>query len=206
MQRAGKTNQSELALEIGVKPQTIQYLASRGKSSIHTPDIAKALNCSYEWLAKGEGLIGDTATDDETDLHQEKMEYRVPVVGKAQLGPDGYWEETQHPVGHGDGGIAWRSCDSNAYALLCVGDSMSPRIRHGEYVIVEPNHQIIPGDEVLIKTVEGLVMIKLYLYERDSRIHLESINNSYGQIIVETKNVTKLHYVAGIAKKALHRM
>jgi phage repressor protein C with HTH and peptisase S24 domain len=29
---------------------------------------------------------------------------------------------------------------------------MKPRIKDGEYVVVEPNHQYLPGDEVLIVT------------------------------------------------------
>lgn len=129
----------------------------------------------------------------------------IPVVGVAQLGTEGYWEESQHPVGFGDGCIAWMTEDHNAYALKCVGDSMAPRIRHGEYVIIEPNHNIVPGDEVLVKTTDGQSMIKVFLYERDGRVHLESVNSAFGQMVLQQENIDKFHYVAGIAKASLHR-
>lgn len=62
------------------------------------------------------------------------------MVGTAQLGDDGYFCELQYPVGHGDGRINWPTRDPNAYALRCKGESMKPRIRHGEFVVIEPNH------------------------------------------------------------------
>lgn len=101
--------------------------------------------------------------------------------------------------------ILWASRDRNAYALRCVGDSMSPRIKHGEFVIVEPNHTIVAGDEVLVRTEDGRSMIKVFLYERDDRIHLDSINNGYGQMTIDKNQIIKFHYVAGIAKQALLR-
>lgn len=101
--------------------------------------------------------------------------------------------------------ILWASRDRNAYALRCVGDSMSPRIKHGEFVIVEPNHTIVAGDEVLVRTEDGRSMIKVFLYERDDRLHLDSINNGYGQMAIDKSQIIKFHYVAGIAKQALLR-
>ena len=44
MRRAGKTNQSELARAIGVKPQSIQYLCnplSGAQGSLHTPAVSE---------------------------------------------------------------------------------------------------------------------------------------------------------------------
>lgn len=52
----------------------------------------------------------------------------IPVVGTAQLGSDGYWLETAHPTGSGDGKINLPTADLNAYSLRVVGDSMHPRI------------------------------------------------------------------------------
>lgn len=205
MQRANKTNQSELAREIGVKPQTIQYLSTKGKGSEYAADLARALKCSYDWLSKGIGEIDDLGVNEIPPVYHKPPQPAVPVVGMAQLGPEGFWEETQHPVGYGDGVILWPSSDSNAYALRCVGDSMSPRIKHGEFVVIEPNHTIVAGDEVMVRTDDGRSMIKVFLYERDDRIHLDSINNGYGQITLDKRQITKFHYVAGIAKQALLR-
>lgn len=127
----------------------------------------------------------------------------IPVVGTAQLGDNGHFHELEHPVGHGDGCITWPTRDPNAYALRCKGESMKPRIRHNEYVIVEPNHQVFPGDEVLVKSLDGRVMVKQLAYIRDGMIHLDSVNESHPRVSILTTEVAVLHYVAGIAKSSL---
>lgn len=127
----------------------------------------------------------------------------VPVVGFAQLGDNGYWSEIEYPVGHGDGYINYPTRDQNAYAVRCVGDSMKPRIRDGEFVIVEPNSAAIPGDEVLLKTTNGRVMVKTYLYYRDDRVHVMSVNDAHPAQSFPLSEIEAMHPVAAIVKKAL---
>jgi hypothetical protein len=130
----------------------------------------------------------------------------VPVVGVAQLGDGGYWADLDFPTGHGDGYIPWPTKAPNAYALRCRGDSMKPRVKDGEYVIVEPSRAPIPGDEVLIKARDGRVMIKELLYVRDGTVHLLSVNEAHGKLALPLEQIEAMHYVAGIAKAPLHRM
>lgn len=127
----------------------------------------------------------------------------IPVVGTAKLGDDGHFCELEHPVGHGDGRIELSSRDANAYAVRCKGDSMKPRIKHGEFVIVEPNHSVSPGDEVLVKAKDGQVMVKELAYIRDGRAYLTSVNEAHPRISFGLDEIEAMHYVAGIAKSAL---
>jgi phage repressor protein C with HTH and peptisase S24 domain len=127
----------------------------------------------------------------------------VPVVGTAQLGDNGHFCELQYPVGHGDGQIRWASKDGSAYAVRCKGESMKPRIRNGEFVIVEPSHQFAPGDEVLVRSLDGRVMVKQLAYVRDGMVHLDSVNESHPRISIEETEIESIQYVAGIAKSAL---
>ncbi|CAN7418205.1 S24 family peptidase [Paraburkholderia hospita] len=129
----------------------------------------------------------------------------LAVVGMAQLGDDGYWADIEYPVGHGDGYIDWPTTDPDAYAIECSGDSMRPRIKHGEFVIIEPNHPIQPGEEVMVKSKDGRVMVKELAYKAGGRYTLLSINESHGKIVLEESNIDKIHYVAGIAKKSMWR-
>lgn len=48
-------DQSKLARAVGVEPQTIQYLASKGQRSGHTTQIAAALGVDATWLSTGKG-------------------------------------------------------------------------------------------------------------------------------------------------------
>jgi len=152
--------------------------------------------------------------DEMRRLHEERAEYlpegaiplpvkhpRVPVVGAAQLGDEGYWAALDHPVGHGDGYIDFHTADQNAYALRCKGDSMAPRIKDGEFVVVEPNAAPHPGDEVMVKAEDGRVMIKELLYVREGLVHLASVNEAHGRITIPINQVAAMHLVAGIAKR-----
>ncbi|MFU9135761.1 S24 family peptidase [Erwinia tasmaniensis] len=138
----------------------------------------------------------------EGDLHSFALQ-KVPVLGNTQLGHGGYWSDMQYPVGNGDGFLRWPSSDHDVYALKCVGDSMMPRIKEGEFVIVEPNQNFHPGDEVLVVTNNGEVMVKTFLFKRDGFFHLLPVNEDHAPIRIAVQDVTKMQYVAGIAKSSL---
>ncbi|MEX3961058.1 S24 family peptidase [Paraburkholderia sp. EG286B] len=129
----------------------------------------------------------------------------LAVVGMAQLGDNGFWADIEYAVGHGDGYVDWPTSDPDAYALQCEGESMLPRIRPGEYVIVEPNHPVQPGDEVMVRSIDGRVMVKEFLYKAGGRCHLASVNASHGRISIPVEEIEKMHYVGGIAKPSKWR-
>lgn len=130
--------------------------------------------------------------------------FGVPVVGTAQLGDDGYWLETEHPTGHGEGFVQYPTKDQNAYALRVKGDSMRPRIKPGEFVVIEPNHAVVPGDEVMVKTKDGRSMVKLLGSRRNGLVELLSINEDHRPITLDEAQVDKMHYVGGIIKASLY--
>lgn len=148
--------------------------------------IASVLNVSIVQLL-GEDMIP-----------VRKAPQQIPVVGLAQLGDGGYWEAVEHP----DTYVQWHSDDPNAYAVQGIGDSMQPRIRHKEFVIIEPNHPITNGDEVFVVTQDGRRMVKIYSYTKDDRVYLESENKEHEKIILNKTDLLLMHYVAGIAKSS----
>lgn len=128
----------------------------------------------------------------------------VPIVGSAKLGNDeNYFVELEYPVGSGDGNIMFVTKDANAYALKCVGNSMSPRIKHGEYVVVEPNRQPQQGDEVVVRDKQERVMVKTWKYSRDGIVYFESVNADFMPVEMPEEEIRIMHYVAGIAKSSL---
>jgi phage repressor protein C with HTH and peptisase S24 domain len=129
---------------------------------------------------------------------------RVPVVGTAQLGDLGFYLEMEYPVGHGDGWVVYPTKDRNAYCVRCKGDSMRPRVKPGEFVVIEPNHAINPGDEVLVKLKDGRVMVKVFNFARDGTVELSSVNEKHPPITVDRSTVEVIHYMAGIVKESLY--
>jgi transcriptional regulator with XRE-family HTH domain len=126
----------------------------------------------------------------------------VPVVGTAKLGMDGYFEALDFPVGHGDGYLQIYSDDPNAYGLRVIGDSMHPRIKSGEYVLIEPNKMFITGDEVMVQTLDGRSMIKEFIYLRDGVYRFDSVNLDHSPLHLEQNEVSRVHLVGGILKSS----
>lgn len=153
-----------------------------------------------EYLRRAGRLTGGRKRKtDESDFPS------VPVVGTAQLGDDGYWHELDYPVGHGEGFITYPTRDKNAYALRVKGDSMRPRIKPGEFVVILPNHSIPPGEEVMVKTKDGRCMIKRLGARRGGLVELLSVNEDHRPITLDEGQIEKLHYVAAIVKDDLYR-
>lgn len=156
-------------------------------------------------LGKGEKKVPGIYHEDPFNPIPFPPGKRIPVLGMAQLGDNGFWAEVEYPVGHGDGYLDFPSRDRDAYGIRCAGDSMLPRIKDGEFVVIEPNHQVENGDEVLVKAKDGRVMIKILLYQRAGRTHLMSVNTEHAPLAIETEKIERLHYVAAIVKPSMWR-
>lgn len=204
-----------------VSAQKIGNWKSRGVSKEAKLSAAPIIGYRTAWLDTGDGKMEDDLSplsDSKDPTKRAESSHtnaepapqlgaasRVPVVGTAQLGDNGYWAELETPVGFGDGFVEIAVRDQNAYALRCRGDSMKPRIKDGEFVIVEPNQTPSPGDEVLVKAKDGRVMVKELLYIRDDTLHLLSVNETHGKLAIPLVEVDCMHLVTGIVKRAMWR-
>ncbi len=163
---------------------------------------SKILNVLPEWLATGKGPMEGFIHEDTLEAAPELRPFRnVPVVGDARGGDNGYYDELTYPPGAGDGYITYPARDKNTYALRVKGDSMKPRIKNGEFIVVEPNHNPIPGDDVVVCLHDGRKMVKELLYIRDGEVTLGSINNGHGNITVALEDIDKMHFVAAIVPR-----
>lgn len=151
------------------------------------------------WLLKGKGEPGVAVRyNDEFRPRDVVGNKLIPVVGMAQLGDDGHWSDLEYPVGHGTGYVDFPSRDKGAYALKCEGDSMSPRIEAGEFVIVEPSTAVKPGKNVMLRSKDGRVMVKKFLYQAAGRIYLISINKAHPPISFAEDEIEKMHFIRAI--------
>jgi phage repressor protein C with HTH and peptisase S24 domain len=189
-------NATEFAAMIGRKQSYVSDLG-RGEKSFGEK-IARAIEIRLE-LPK---LWMDTPHNENLELEEGPLLpaqfRRLPVVGTAQLGPEGYWLETAYPVGRGEGYVEYVSRDEGAYVLRVKGNSMSPTIRSGWLVVIEPNSGYAPGMFVLVCTKDGQCMVKEFLYERDGEIALGSVNDAYARITLTREEIEKIHPVSAI--------
>lgn len=198
---------TELAKNIGIHQPTLHRLLSgdvKEPKYINLKQISDFFKITVVDLTEKDLQIEHPTTEAGVEKSSVDLIFKiVPIVGSAQLGDGGFWSDLQYPVGHGDGHIKWPTQDPDAYALRCIGTSMMPRIKSGEFVIVEPNNTYSAGDEVLVVTINDEVMVKTFLYNRDGYINLVSVNEDHPPIHLEVAQVVKIHYVAGIAKPSL---
>lgn len=178
-----------------------QWLAGVGPelSLLQAVELQNTYGVNSVWLLMGKGEPGVAVRyNDEFRPRDVVGNKLIPVVGMAQLGDNGHWSDLEYPVGHGNGYVDFPSRDGNAYALKCEGDSMSPRIEAGEFVIVEPNTVIKPGKNVMLRSKDGRVMVKKFLYKAAGRTYLISINRAHPAISFADDEIEKMHFIRAI--------
>jgi phage repressor protein C with HTH and peptisase S24 domain len=101
----------------------------------------------------------------------------VPLLGFAQAGAGGYFDDAGFPAGQGWDLVELPAQSTNAsYALKVQGDSMLPLYRNGDVLIVEPGAVTRKGDRVVVKTSSGEVMAKVLERQTPKSIALVSLN------------------------------
>jgi len=101
----------------------------------------------------------------------------VPLIGFAEAGAGGYFDDGGFPVGEGWDEIAFPALsDEHAYALEVSGQSMEPAYRDGDVILVSPAAPIRRGDRVVVRTRNGEVMAKELKRRTAKSIELRSLN------------------------------
>ncbi len=172
--RAG-LSASALAKRAGLDPTTFN------RSKRITPDgrprwpstesVAKALAATGTTVETFVNLITDSGA---------AAAQAVPLLGFAEAGSGGFFDDGGFPVGKGWDEIAFPAVhDEHAYALEISGDSMMPAYRDGDVIIVSPAAPIRRGDRVVAKTKNGEVMVKELKRRSSKSVELKSINSEH---------------------------
>ena len=163
---------SGLAKRAGLDPTTF----NRSK---RTSRDGKLRWPSTESVSKILDATGSSIGDFLADLPNTgaQITQRIPVIGFAQAGESGYFDDAGYPTGGGWDEIVFPDIgDPNAYALIVHGESMEPLYRDGDRIIVSPVANIRRGDRVVVKTREGEVMAKELVRRTAQWVELRSVN------------------------------
>ncbi|WP_376095452.1 helix-turn-helix transcriptional regulator [Roseomonas sp. CCTCC AB2023176] len=121
---------------------------------------------------------------------------RVPLIGMAQAGGQGYFTDGGYPAGAGWDEIALPEVgDPHAYALEISGESMEPVFRDGDVIIVSPGAPVRRGDRVVVRTRGGEVMAKELLRQSAKRIELQSLNPAHPNYTFGLEELHWLHRI-----------
>ena len=190
----------DIAMHFNVKPPSIHDWVNngtidKGKLELLWGYFSDVVGPDHWGLSKWPDASDGSNVEDGPNLLPFRM---VPIVGTVQGGDDGFLLETEFPVGYGDGSVDFQTRQPNAYALRVRGDSMRPRIKNGEFIIVDPGREVNPGDDVVVCLKDGRRMVKELLYVRDGDVTLGSINNGHGNVTARQDQIEKIHYVAAV--------
>ena len=121
---------------------------------------------------------------------------RIPLIGLAQAGGDGFFDDGGYPVGGGWDEISVPDVpDPNAYALEISGESMEPVFRDGDVVIVSPGAPVRRGDRVVVRTRQGEVMAKELLRQSARRVELASLNPAHPNYSFDLAELAWMHRI-----------
>ncbi len=159
-----------------------------------TESLAKVLNATGASLEAFTALVTGARTLAASAIRSSSR--RVPLIGFAQAGSDGYFDDGGYPVGGSWDEVSLPEIgDANAYALEISGDSMEPIFRDGDMVIVSPAAPIRRGDRVVVRTLAGEVMAKQLARRSARRVELRSLNPEHPDYSFDLTEITWIHRI-----------
>ena len=114
----------------------------------------------------------------------------IPMLGMAQAGQDGFFDDAGLPVGDG-----WEQTElprprDTLLSLRVTGDSMAPLYREGDRVIVDrEDSDVRKGDRVVVRTTGGETMAKQVAGLTAKTVTLASINPAYEPRTIARKDI-----------------
>ena len=170
-----KLTASGLAKKAGLDPTTFnksKRITPEGRSRWpSTESVAKALTATDTKVETFVTLITEGA---------KPMIHSVPLIGLAEAGEGGFFDDAGFPLGKGWEDSAFPALtDEHAYALEISGDSMKPAFRDGDIIIVSPAAPVRKGDRVVVKTKDDEVLVKELKRKSLRTIELKSLNSEH---------------------------
>ena len=170
---------SALARRAGLDPTSFnksKRVARNGKPRWPTTEsLAKVLEATQKTMGHFVSLMNDGSGGG--------VMQRIPVIGYAQAGRDGFFDDAGYPTGTGWDAVDFPNVgDPNAYALEISGNSMEPMYRDGDVIIVSPRASIRRGDRVVVRTRAGEILAKSLSRQTANRLELTSFNPEHGAI------------------------
>ena len=140
-----------------------------------TESLAKILEATGATLDEFVALLGAGS-----QAVRSSCNVVIPLIGQAQAGDGGYFDDAGYPVGEGWDEIAFPGSNSeNIMAIEVSGESMMPLYRDGDVLLVDKLAQIRKGDRVVVRTRSGEVLAKLLHKQTGKAVELVSLNPAH---------------------------
>ena len=151
-----------------------------------TESLAKILEATGSSIDELLQMLGAAAPTTRAPNAQNA----IPLLGLAQAGQGGYFDDAGFPTGQGWDEINFPATSSeNLLALEVSGESMMPLYRDGDTLIVDRAAQVRKGDRVVLRTTGGEVMAKILARQSAKQVELHSLNAEHPNRTIEVTSV-----------------
>ncbi len=193
---------SGLAKQAGLDPTS--FNKSKRFSSDGKPRWPSTESISRVLVATGAQMSDFLSLmDDKSDAGIALGGHAIPLIGFAQAGAKGYFDEDGYPVGDAWDEIKFPEADAKeqgSYALEISGDSMEPLYRKGDVLVLSRDSKIHKGDRVVVRTSSGEVMVKELANKSGGKIELKSLNPKHETRILSTDEVSWMARVLWVSQ------
>ncbi|MDX3965621.1 MAG: helix-turn-helix transcriptional regulator [Bradyrhizobium sp.] len=182
--RAG-LSPSGLAKRAGLDPTTFnrskRVTADGRERWPSTESIAKALAAADASIDSFAKLVDNDGAGDGRS---------VPLLGFAQAGTSGAFDEAGLPSGRGWTEIALPTTEGgHTFALEISGDAHAPVYRDGDIVLVSPGAPIRKGDRVVVRSKAGEVTVATLKRRTAKALELEPIDGTQAERAMAASDV-----------------
>ena len=135
---------------------------------------------STESLTRILAVTGLTLGDFADLAHDAPGPRTIPLLGMAQAGQDGFFDDAGLPTGEGWDQTELPLPSDSLLSLRITGDSMAPLYREGDKVIVDREaSDVRRGDRVVVRTTGGETLAKEIASLTAKSVTLASVNPAY---------------------------
>lgn len=197
--RSAGLSQPQLAARLGVSQQALQQLeAGLTRNPRYLLRLAEVMGADPAALA--EGHYRPVTAGAPAAAGPLLGARDLPVYASAQAGPEGMtltyepieWIERPAPL----------ATVRDAFAMYVVNDSMEPRYRQGDLLLIHPQRPVRPGRDVLVVLTteaagEPRAAVKELLGLDAERLRLRQLNPPK-ELEIPRAEVAGLHLVVGV--------
>ncbi len=194
-----KLSKTQFAIDVGVSLATVSdWEAGKIKQieARHLLRSARRLGVDPEELLERDiGIVAGEPKARYVGRSDTPKFSRVPVIGSWVQGNDGAWHSSSSaaPVGF----VAFHVSDAGAYGLQVLTDSLRPRFKPGEVLIVEPHRAVEGGHEVVALLDDGRMLARVFDWRRNGLVQLSSVNDDGRPITIRETAVHRMERITG---------
>lgn len=224
--RLVEQEKSQLAKTLNVAPQTVSNWEDRGISKKGLELITNAfpgINANYILTGSGVSLykspsyaanqqarharaaaVRHNLSLENNSIRNNDFKTRfIPVKSFSKMGDDGFFTNMGYEGDSGDGYVPSFTASASAYAVRGDGMSMYPAVRHGWYLVCDPEADPVPTEFVEVELKDGRRTIKEFIGVVNNVLHLSGVNGDV-RMSFDLSQVESINAITDIIPPSRH--